>query len=74
MMLTCRKDTSIANPKTDFPGRTLGVWFYGNEYPFLSWMSQLGIPTTAARTASRSSSRASTSTRCSRSRRTASAP
>ncbi|MGR3365512.1 MAG: ABC transporter substrate-binding protein, partial [Maritimibacter harenae] len=29
----------------DFPGRTLGVWFFGNEYPFLSWMSQLGIPT-----------------------------
>ncbi|MDG2405372.1 MAG: ABC transporter substrate-binding protein, partial [Paracoccaceae bacterium] len=22
-----------------------GVWFYGNEYPFLSWMSSLGIPT-----------------------------
>jgi NitT/TauT family transport system substrate-binding protein len=28
-----------------FPGKTLGVWFFGNEYPFLSWMSQLGIPT-----------------------------
>jgi hypothetical protein len=26
-------------------GTTLGVWFFGNEYPFLSWMSQLGIPT-----------------------------
>ena len=31
-------------PKT-FRGKTLGVWFFGNEYPFLSWMSQLGIPT-----------------------------
>ena len=30
----------------DFKGKTLGVWFYGNEYPFLSWMSQLGLPTT----------------------------
>jgi NitT/TauT family transport system substrate-binding protein len=45
MMLTCRKDTGITKPE-DFKGKTLGVWFYGNEYPFLSWMSQLGIPTT----------------------------
>lgn len=44
MMLTCLKESGIATPK-DFPGHTLGVWFYGNEYPFLSWMSQLGIPT-----------------------------
>ena len=45
-MLTCRKETGIKDPKTDFKGRTLGVWFYGNEYPFLSWMAHLGIPTT----------------------------
>ena len=45
MMLTCRKDAGIASPE-DFVGKTLGVWFFGNEYPFLSWMSQLGIPTT----------------------------
>lgn len=44
MMLTCRKDTGIKSP-ADFKGKTLGVWFYGNEYPFLSWMSQLGLPT-----------------------------
>ena len=44
MMLTCRKDTGITSP-ADFPGRTLGVWFFGNEYPFLSWMSKLDIPT-----------------------------
>jgi NitT/TauT family transport system substrate-binding protein len=44
MMLTCRKDTGITKPE-DFKGKTLGVWFFGNEYPFLSWMSQLGIPT-----------------------------
>ncbi len=45
MMLTCRKETGIEGPQ-DFRGKTLGVWFFGNEYPFLSWMSQLGIPTT----------------------------
>ncbi|SVC39197.1 uncharacterized protein METZ01_LOCUS292051 [marine metagenome] len=45
LMLTCRKDSGIKSP-ADFRGKTLGVWFYGNEYPFLSWMSKLGIPTT----------------------------
>ncbi|MEO9753597.1 ABC transporter substrate-binding protein [Roseibium sp.] len=44
MMLTCRKDTGITS-SDDFKGKTLGVWFFGNEYPFLSWMSQLGLPT-----------------------------
>ncbi len=44
MMLTCWNDVGITGPE-DFPGRTLGVWFFGNEFPFLSWMSQLGIPT-----------------------------
>ncbi len=44
MMLTCREETGIESP-ADFRGKTLGVWFFGNEYPFLSWMSQLGIPT-----------------------------
>ncbi|MEO1000222.1 MAG: ABC transporter substrate-binding protein, partial [Pseudomonadota bacterium] len=44
LMLTCWKDTGIESPE-DFRGRTIGVWFFGNEYPFLSWMSQLGIPT-----------------------------
>jgi len=44
MMLTCLKSTGIEEPE-DFRGRTLGVWFFGNEFPFLSWMSQLGIPT-----------------------------
>jgi NitT/TauT family transport system substrate-binding protein len=44
MMLTCRKDTGITKPE-DFKGKTLGVWFAGNEYPFLSWMSTLGLST-----------------------------
>ncbi|MEW7009036.1 ABC transporter substrate-binding protein [Lentilitoribacter sp. EG35] len=44
MMLTCRKDSGITSP-ADFAGKTLGVWFFGNEYPFLSWMSKLGLKT-----------------------------
>jgi NitT/TauT family transport system substrate-binding protein len=44
MMLTCRKETGISKPE-DFKGKTLGVWFAGNEYPFLSWMSTLGLST-----------------------------
>jgi len=44
LMLTCWKDTGITSP-ADFKGKTIGVWFYGNEYPFLSWMSKEGIST-----------------------------
>ncbi|WP_299421009.1 ABC transporter substrate-binding protein [uncultured Shimia sp.] len=44
MMLTCRKDAGVSSPE-DFKDKTLGVWFFGNEYPFLSWMSKLGLAT-----------------------------
>ena len=44
LMLTCWKDTGITGVQ-DFKGRTIGVWFFGNEYPFLSWMAQEGIST-----------------------------
>jgi NitT/TauT family transport system substrate-binding protein len=44
MMLTCRKDAGIETTD-DFEGQTLGVWFFGNEFPFLSWMSKLELPT-----------------------------
>jgi NitT/TauT family transport system substrate-binding protein len=44
LMLTCRNDSGIKTP-TDFKDKTLGVWFYGNEYPFLAWMARLGIKT-----------------------------
>ena len=44
MMLTCRKDSGIKGPE-DFAGKTLGVWFGGNEYPFLNWMNKLGLKT-----------------------------
>jgi NitT/TauT family transport system substrate-binding protein len=44
MELTCRKDSGVKTP-ADFKGKTLGVWFAGNEYPFLSWMSKLKYKT-----------------------------
>jgi NitT/TauT family transport system substrate-binding protein len=44
MMLTCRRDAGIASTD-DLAGKTLGVWFFGNEFPFMSWMSQLGLGT-----------------------------
>lgn len=44
MMLTCRNDSGVKTP-ADFKGKTLGVWFGGNEYPFLSWMDKLGLKT-----------------------------
>ena len=44
MMLTCLKESGVATP-ADFPDKTLGVWFGGNEYPFLNWMNKLGLKT-----------------------------
>ena len=44
MMLTCRKDAGVSSTD-DFKGKTLGVWFGGNEFPFLSWMNKLGLST-----------------------------
>jgi NitT/TauT family transport system substrate-binding protein len=44
MELTCRTDSGVKSP-ADFKGKTLGVWFSGNEYPFLSWMAKLGYRT-----------------------------
>src|SRR5260370_14563363 len=45
--LTCRAETGIKKP-TDFKGKTIGIWYGGNEYPFLSWMSKLGYKTDAS--------------------------
>jgi NitT/TauT family transport system substrate-binding protein len=42
--LICPKDGPIKT-EADFPGHTLGVWFFGNEYPFFAWMHKLGIST-----------------------------
>jgi NitT/TauT family transport system substrate-binding protein len=44
MMLTCRAETGIKTPD-DFKDKTLGVWFFGNEYPFMAWMAKLGYKT-----------------------------
>jgi NitT/TauT family transport system substrate-binding protein len=44
LMLTCLKEHDITSP-ADFPGHTLGTWFFGNEIPLFSWMGKLGIPT-----------------------------
>jgi NitT/TauT family transport system substrate-binding protein len=44
MELTCRADSGVKTP-ADFKGKTLGVWFGGNEYPFLSWMAKLKLKT-----------------------------
>ena len=44
LMLTCKKASGVASPK-DFKGKTLGVWYGGNEYPFLNWMGKLGLKT-----------------------------
>src|SRR6204780_2475546 len=40
--LVCRKDTGIKTPE-DLKGKKVGIWYGGNEYPFLNWMSKLGI-------------------------------
>ena len=44
LLLTCRKDAGVETTD-DFPGKTLGVWFFGNEYPFYAWMAKLGLAT-----------------------------
>jgi NitT/TauT family transport system substrate-binding protein len=44
LMLTCKKSSGVTSPK-DFKGKTLGVWYGGNEYPFLNWMGKLGLKT-----------------------------
>ncbi len=44
MELICRKDGPVKT-EADFKGHTLGVWFFGNEYPFFAWMNKLGLKT-----------------------------
>jgi NitT/TauT family transport system substrate-binding protein len=46
MQLTGWNDAGIKTP-ADLSNRTLGVWFFGNEFPFMSWMSKMGISTEA---------------------------
>ena len=44
MQLVCPADGPVKT-EADFKGKTLGVWFFGNEYPFYAWMNKLGLPT-----------------------------
>ncbi|WP_417412701.1 ABC transporter substrate-binding protein [Hoeflea sp.] len=44
MQLVCPADGPVQTEE-DFKGHTLGVWFYGNEYPFFAWMNKLGLST-----------------------------
>ena len=44
LLLTCRTDSGVKST-ADFKGKTLGVWFFGNEYPFYAWMAKLGLKT-----------------------------
>ncbi|MDQ2634639.1 MAG: ABC transporter substrate-binding protein, partial [Pseudomonadota bacterium] len=44
MQLVCPKDGPVQT-EADFKGHTLGVWFFGNEYPFYAWMNKLGLST-----------------------------
>tara|TARA_R110000751_G_scaffold140728_1_gene244420 strand:+ start:819 stop:1790 length:972 start_codon:yes stop_codon:yes gene_type:complete len=44
LQLICPKDGPIKS-EADFKGHTLGVWFFGNEYPFFAWMNKLGLST-----------------------------
>ncbi|WP_430242846.1 ABC transporter substrate-binding protein [Neorhizobium sp. DAR64861/K0K2] len=42
--LICPKDGPVKT-EADFKGKTLGVWFFGNEYPFFAWMNKIGLKT-----------------------------
>lgn len=42
--MVCSEESGVQST-ADFPGKTLGVWFFGNEYPFYAWMAQLGLAT-----------------------------
>ncbi len=45
MQLVCPADGPVKT-EADFKGKTLGVWFFGNEYPFYAWMNKIGLSTT----------------------------
>ena len=47
MLLTCRRDAGIRRA-ADLKGKAIGVWFGGNQFPFLAWMGKLGLRTAGA--------------------------
>jgi NitT/TauT family transport system substrate-binding protein len=44
LMMICPKDGPVQS-EADLKGKTLGVWFFGNEYPFYAWMNKIGVST-----------------------------
>jgi NitT/TauT family transport system substrate-binding protein len=42
LMMICPTETGVKT-EADLKGKTLGVWFFGNEYPFFAWMNKLGL-------------------------------
>ncbi|NOZ31803.1 MAG: ABC transporter substrate-binding protein [Alphaproteobacteria bacterium] len=44
LLMICPKDGPVQS-EADFAGNTLGVWFFGNEYPFYAWMNKIGVST-----------------------------
>jgi NitT/TauT family transport system substrate-binding protein len=44
LMMICPTESGVKT-EADFKGKTLGVWFFGNEYPFFAWMNKLGLNT-----------------------------
>jgi NitT/TauT family transport system substrate-binding protein len=45
--MVCWRSSGVRTPK-DFKGKTIGVAFGGNEFPFLAWAAKLGYSTTGA--------------------------
>jgi NitT/TauT family transport system substrate-binding protein len=44
LLMICPKDGPVKT-EADFKGKTIGVWFGGNEIPFFAWMNKLGLKT-----------------------------
>ena len=44
LQLVCSEQSGVQSTD-DFKGKKLGVWFFGNEYPFYAWMAKLGYST-----------------------------
>jgi NitT/TauT family transport system substrate-binding protein len=50
LVLVTRADSGIRQPR-DFAGRSVGVWFFGNEVQFYALMSQAGVDPARVRVA-----------------------
>ena len=43
LMMICPTEVGVMKGE-DLAGKTIGVWYFGNEYPVFAWMNKLGIP------------------------------